>query len=154
MIHGIHHTAISSQDIERSLRFYRDALGFKEVFNFGWETGTKQLDDITGLSDSSARVVMLKAGNACLELFEFATPQPKPAETARPVCDHGITHLCLQVSDIDAEYERLKKSGMEFHCPPQTVGDSLRATYGRDPDGNVVELLEVTGDNEMSIVAA
>jgi 4-hydroxyphenylpyruvate dioxygenase-like putative hemolysin len=117
-------------------------------------TSAGKPDDITGLSDSSARVVMLKAGNACLELFEFATPQPKPAETARPVCDHGITHLCLQVSDIDAEYERLKKTGMEFHCPPQTVGDSLRATYGRDPDGNVVELLEVTGDNEMSIVAA
>jgi catechol 2,3-dioxygenase-like lactoylglutathione lyase family enzyme len=154
MIHGIHHTAISSADIERSLRFYRDLLGFEEVFKLNWEVGTKTLDDITGLTDSSARVVMLKAGNACVELFEFETPTPKQAAERRPVCDHGITHLCLQVSDIDGEYERLKAAGMVFHCPPQAVGDSLRATYGRDPDGNVVELLEVIGDSELSVVAA
>jgi hypothetical protein len=34
---------------------------------------------------------------------------------------------------------------MRFHCPPIDVGPprTLRATYGRDPDGNVVELVEV-----------
>jgi len=154
MIHGIHHTAISSSNIERSLAFYRDLLGFTEVFNFDWEVGTKQLDDITGLSDSSARVVMLKAGNACIELFEFHSPDPKTMTAKRPVCDHGITHLCLQVSGIDAEYERLSDAGMEFHCPPQSVGDSLRATYGRDPDGNVIELLEETVASEMSLISA
>ncbi len=154
MIHGIHHTAISSSDIERSLHFYRDLLGFEEMFKLNWEVGDKTLDDITGLTDSSARVVMLKAANACVELFEYATPAPKPADDRRPVCDHGITHLCLQVSDIEGEYNRLKAAGMVFHCPPQSVGDSLRVTYGRDPDGNVVELLEVIGDSEMSVVAA
>ncbi|HJP36347.1 MAG TPA: VOC family protein, partial [Gammaproteobacteria bacterium] len=76
------------------------------------------------------------------------------AEARRPVCDHGITHLCLQVSDIDAEYERLKAAGMVFHCPPQAVGDAIHATYGRDPDGNVVELLEISGASDMSIIAA
>jgi hypothetical protein len=30
---------------------------------------------------------------------------------------------------------------MRFHCPPQNLGES-RVTYGRDPDGNVIELLE------------
>lgn len=154
MIHGIHHTAISTSDIERSLRFYRDLLGFEEMFKLNWEVGDKTLDDITGLTDSSARVVMLKAANACVELFEYATPAPRPAEERRPVCDHGITHLCLQVSDIDGEYARLTAAGMVFHCPPQSVGDSLRVTYGRDPDGNVVELLEVIGESEMSVVAA
>ena len=121
MIHGIHHTAISSGDIERSLHFYRDLLGFEEVFKLNWEVGTKTLDDITGLTDSSARVVMLKAGNACVELFEYATPAPKLAEDRRPVCDHGITHLCLQVSDIDGEYERLKAAGICLQCSVSKV---------------------------------
>lgn len=146
MIQGIHHTAISTGDIERSLRFYRDLLGFTEVFSSTWEVGTETVDRIVGLKDSSARVVMLRAGNACVELFQYATPHPKPSEANRPVCDHGITHLCLQVTDIDAEYERLKAAGVRFHCPPQAGGRSLRVTYGRDPDGNVVELLEVTED--------
>jgi hypothetical protein len=32
---------------------------------------------------------------------------------------------------------------MTFHCPPQDLGDGIRTTYGRDPDGNVIELQEV-----------
>ena len=86
---------------------------------------------------------MLRAGNACVELFQYETPRPKPGDPNRPVSDHGITHLCLQVQDIDAEYQRLKTAGMVFHCPPQDRS-GLRVTYGRDPDGNVIELLEVT----------
>ncbi|MBI4596544.1 MAG: VOC family protein [Candidatus Tectomicrobia bacterium] len=147
MIQGIHHTAISTGDIERSLRFYRDLLGFETVFSFDWKVGTERLDKITGLKDTSARVVMLKTGNACVELFEYKTPKPKPGDAMRPVCDHGITHICLEVTDIEGEYERLKAAGMVFHCPPQGSERGLRATYGRDPDGNVVELLEV-GDSE------
>ena len=154
MILGIHHTAISTSDIERSLQFYRDLLGFKEVFSSKWDIGTEVTDKIVGLKDSSARVVMLRAGNACVELFQYATPEPKPGNMNRPVCDHGITHLCLQVADIDAEYTRLKAAGMRFHCPPQDVG-GLRATYGRDPDGNVVELLEVKDQSsDMNVRAA
>ena len=143
MIQGIHHTAISTEDLERSLRFYRDLLGFEEIFSSAWEVGAEVADRITGLQDSSARLVMLKAGNACLELFQYARPKPKLGEPMRPVCDHGITHICLNVTDIEAEYERLKAAGMPFHCPPQEVEGGIRATYGRDPDGNVVELLEV-----------
>jgi catechol 2,3-dioxygenase-like lactoylglutathione lyase family enzyme len=153
MIHGIHHTAISTGDMERALRFYRDLLGFTEVFSSTWEVGTEEVDRIVGLQNSSARVVMLKAGNACIELFQYETPRPKPNEANRPVCDHGITHLCLQVTDIDAEYARLKAAGMVFHCPPQARG-GLRVTYGRDPDGNVVELLEVTDRESMPMVRA
>ncbi len=153
MIHGIHHTAISTGDIERALRFYRDLLGFTEVFSSAWEVGTEEVDRIVGLQNSSARVVMLKAGNACVELFQYETPRPKPSEANRPVSDHGITHLCLQVTDIAAEYARLKAAGMVFHCPPQTRS-GLRVTYGRDPDGNVVELLEVTDRESMPVVQA
>ena len=29
---------------------------------------------------------------------------------------------------------------MRFHCAPQDLGAGVRTTYGRDPDGNVVEL--------------
>jgi len=47
------------------------------------------------------------------------------------------------VTDLDAEYARLKAAGMTFHCPPQSIGMDVRTTYGRDPDGNVIELQEV-----------
>jgi catechol 2,3-dioxygenase-like lactoylglutathione lyase family enzyme len=142
MIRGIHHTAISTADLERSVRFYRDLLGFEQILTSEWNRGAKTADKITGLQDSAARLVMLKAGNACIEIFQYSSPHARPGDPQRPACDHGITHLCLDVRDIEAEYERLKAAGMVFHCPPQNMG-GVSATYGRDPDGNIVELLEV-----------
>lgn len=146
MIRGIHHTAISTKDMDRALRFYRDLLGFEVVMEFDWPTGTEFADSITGLKDSAARAAMLKAGNAHIEIFEYSSPVPKEGDPGRPVCDHGITHFCVDVVDIEAEYERLKAAGMIFHCPPLDLG-AAKATYGRDPDGNVVELQEVLDEN-------
>jgi catechol 2,3-dioxygenase-like lactoylglutathione lyase family enzyme len=153
MIHGINHVAISTPDIERLAAFYRDQLGFTQVFTYDWQIGHAVLDSITGLTDSAARIVMLKCGNACIELFEYGNPAPKPGDARRPVCDHGITHVCLEVSDIAAEYARLCAAGMVFHCPPQTIGGGIWATYGRDPDGNVIELLEVPQASALAVVA-
>ncbi len=143
MIRGIHHTAISTGNLERALAFYRDLLGFRVLFEFAWPQGTAVADAITGLQQSSARAVMLHAGNAVIELFQYETPTPRPGDPQRPVADHGITHICLDVTDLDAEYARLTAAGMRFHCPPQDIGMDLRTTYGRDPDGNVIELQEV-----------
>ena len=76
------------------------------------------------------------------ELFECQQPSPKHGDPKRPVSDHGITHFCIEVSDIDSEYQRLSAAGVPFHCPPLNFG-TAKATYGRDPDGNVFELLEM-----------
>ena len=64
------------------------------------------------------------------------------------MCDHGITHLCLDVNNVEAEYEPLRDAGMRFHCEPQDLGFGVNTTYGRDPDGNVVELQELTPAGE------
>jgi catechol 2,3-dioxygenase-like lactoylglutathione lyase family enzyme len=151
MIRGIHHTAISTGDLERALGFYRDLLGFEVVLEFAWPKGTEPADQITGLDSSAAKVAMLRAGNAFVELFEYEAPRPAPVDPTRPVCDHGITHIALDVRDIHAEYEPLSAAGMRFHCPPLDMGD-IKATYGRDPDGNVVELQEIlTEESPMAL---
>ena len=86
---------------------------------------------------------MLKKGDTHLELFEYSSPAPRPLDSARRVCDHGYTHICLEVDDVVSEYERLKDAGMTFHGAPPDAQGRLRAIYGRDPDGNVLELLEI-----------
>lgn len=142
MIRGIHHTAISTRDLERSLAFYRDLLGFEPVLDFSWPEGTTDMNRTHRLEQTSGRVVLLKAGNAMIELFEYATPAPRPLDPDRRLCDHGLTHLCIDVDDLDAEYARLSAAGVEFHCAPVDYG-TVKCTYGRDPDGNVLELQEV-----------
>ena len=152
MIRGIHHVAISTSDLARSIAFYRDLFGFEVVAEFGWPVGSELSDRIMGLEGTSGRAAVLRGSNAMLEIFEFASPTPSPADPRRPVCDHGLTHICLEVRDIAAEYERLRGSGMAFHCPPQDIMGGQRATYGRDPDGNVIELLEITDpDHPMAL---
>ena len=77
MIRGIHHTAISTGDLDRALEFYRDLLGFEVAMEFEWPKGTEFADSITGLRDSAARTAMLKAGNMMIEIFEYSSPAAK-----------------------------------------------------------------------------
>ncbi len=142
MITGIHHASITTPNLERAIAFYSGLLGMEVVVRWDWKAGNTQADNIYGLKDTAVNMAMLKAGNAFLELFEFETPSGKPNETKRPVCDAGVTHVCLTVKDIHAEYERLRAAGVVFNCPPQSMPGVLIATYARDPDGNILELLE------------
>jgi len=139
---AMHHTAISTFDMDRLIKFYCDLLGFEVESEFEWPVGLEVSDKIVGLKDSASKVAMLKLGDFRLELFQYSSPEPKPGDPNRPVCDHGVTHLAFTVEDIQAEYDRLVKAGMSFHCPPQNIGAIV--TYGRDPDGNVLELMQIT----------
>jgi catechol 2,3-dioxygenase-like lactoylglutathione lyase family enzyme len=95
---------------------------------------------------TSARVCHLALENLLIELFQFGDCAPKPQDPARPVIDHGITHICLAVTGLDEEYARLSAAGMRFHSPPTDVGvPGVRTVYGRDPFGNVIELEEALG---------
>ncbi|MFN3230667.1 MAG: VOC family protein [Alphaproteobacteria bacterium] len=142
MIVGIHHTAISVPDMDAAFAFYCDVLGFEKLSDGGWEPGNPVTDAIVGLRDSAARGAMLKGPNAYIELFEYKQPAGAKKDPNHSVADHGYTHFCLQVTDINAEYERLMEGGMTFHCPPQDMGATW-ATYGRDPFGNVIEIYEI-----------
>ena len=92
---------------------------------------------------SAAEAVMLKLGDTFLEVFQFNSPEPQKQAGNRPVNNHGITHICLEVTDIQGKYERLLAAGVSFNCPPQHQ-DGSSMVYGRDPDGNIFELIEVT----------
>lgn len=143
MPQNFHHVAISTPDFERALTFYRDVIGLEPVSEASWLAGTGKINLVMGLADTAARTVMLRGGNLCIELFQFELPlQPEPSIDLRPVHQYGITHFCLDVKDIEQVYQRLLTAGVRFHAPPQDFGE-VRATYARDPDGNVFEIQEI-----------
>ena len=139
MIKGLHHAGLSVKDLDRSIQFYC-LLGMELLRRGVWEGGP--MDPITELTGTRGRSAMLSVGAQHLELFEFAAPTGRPADPARPVCDHGITHFCIEVADVESEYRRLAVAGVRFHCAPQEF-KGAKATYARDPDGNVVELVQL-----------
>jgi catechol 2,3-dioxygenase-like lactoylglutathione lyase family enzyme len=144
MIQCLNHVGISVANLERALAFYRDLLGLEVLVHRPF--AGRHYEMILGLEGASGRVAFLKSrlGGLQIELFEFERPTAKPGDPHRPVCDHGITHFCLEVKGIEGEYERLKTAGVVFHCPPLEYAGQVKVTYGRDPDGNVFELLEMT----------
>ncbi len=140
MIRGVHHLAVSTPDLDRFVSTYQSWFGFERCGGGGWEPGNERIDTMVGLRDSGARYEMIRLGSLYIEVFEYHAPVSK---AVRPrMCDHGITHFCLYSDDVFADYERLKGLGMTFNGPPGGTA-ATRATYGRDCDGNIVELLQI-----------
>lgn len=144
MIHAIDHTAISVPDVGKAIEFYTEVLGFELESESGWPQGAKRVDALVGLPDSSSKVAMVRLGGTRIEIFQYASPTPKERDPGFRVCDHGITHFCLRVSEIEDEYARLSAAGVEFNAAPVDLGTSI-CCYGRDPFGNVIELLQPKG---------
>ena len=144
MILGVHHIAITTPDLDRLSQFYMEAFGFEEVSRGAWRAGNDKNDAIVGLTDSAARMMFLRASNVLIEMFQYQSPVGKANEPDRPVNDAGYTHFCLSVTDIEQEIRRLEGLGMKFHAPvrPREADYPWQAMYGRDPDGNIVELME------------
>ncbi len=142
MIRGLHRTVISTPDLDRALGFYRDLLGLKVLTKGSWNGNWESADQLTNHQGSAALWVMLSAGNTNLEIVQYDSPVPTPLDPHTPVVDHGIARICFEVTNIHQMYEDLVAAGVHFDCPLQYQDDLGVTTYARDPDGNVVELVE------------
>jgi glyoxylase I family protein len=143
MIRGCHHIGINTSDLDRLADFYARAFGFRPAMDqaISWRDNAI-IDRTTGVHGSVARMLMMEAGNLYLELLEYSAPSPRSAAPLAPN-DRGYTHLAIDVIGIEEEMERLAALGMVFLSQePMTFG-RLRAVYGRDPDGNLIELIEL-----------
>jgi glyoxylase I family protein len=139
MIRGIHHVAVHVRDLDRMLRFYQEAFGFELVGEpFAWEK-SEFIDRIVDVPGSAARGAMLRAGSCYMELFQYSAPAPSSTQPLKPY-DKGYTHFCVDVTDIEQEYERLRGLGMSFSQPAPIDVGHVKSIYGRDPEGNLVEI--------------
>lgn len=140
---GIHHVGISTPDLDRLATFYCDLFGFVEVERLAWEGGTVEVDALMALEGSAGVTALLRLGSTHLELFEFSQPGHHALQEDRPVSHAGFNQICIATNDVAAAYSRLKEAGMRFHGPPTDLGDGRPIAYGRDPDGNVVEIWQI-----------
>jgi catechol 2,3-dioxygenase-like lactoylglutathione lyase family enzyme len=145
MLEDAHHTGLTVSDIERSIAFYRDALGMTLVARQVGEA--PYLATITGFPGVRLQMAFLKATPTSahvLELLEYTSHpgEATPRETNRP----ANAHFCLRVTGIQALYERLAGQGVRFISPPTAITHGVNAgavgCYLRDPDGFTVELIQ------------
>jgi catechol 2,3-dioxygenase-like lactoylglutathione lyase family enzyme len=138
------------RDMDRMVRFYREAFGFEAVDDgFAWED-TPMMDHIVDVPNSAARGVMLRAGTCYLELFQYSAPEPEITRPLRPY-DRGYTHFCIDVTEIEADMAHLKRCGMRFNDRDFVDVGHVKTLYGYDPEGNVIEVQQCAPANGFTL---
>jgi glyoxylase I family protein len=153
VIKSVFHINVNCTDFDRSLEFYR-LLGFDIVFDVGTAEGGDYLRGLAMPLDSKNRAAILSLDPsepkvARLDLIEWIRPEPTGQATHRPpsgdLARTGIGRLSLFTRGIDEEYQRLRDAGVEFISEPVSMaGGGFRFCCCYDPDGAVIELVEMT----------
>ncbi len=141
-----HHPGIRVSDIERSAQFYIDALGGHwqtKPFVIGGEEGEFVMG---GLKGASFKVCHIGFDEGTIELFEFLEPVHSVPEL-RPA-EHGIIHYAFQVDNVPEALERVEANGGKRYWPEiRDMPLDFQVIYVNDPDGHVLELIDVSIDD-------
>ncbi len=126
---GIGHIAIRVKDIDRTLDFYRDRLGFQEMFRLE--------------RDGKLWLMYLRITDTqYIELFPEAEGDRAPGRQA-----NGLNHICLEVASLDGVLDELAKAGVPIAREKQLGADGNLQAWIEDPDGNRIELMQMAKGN-------
>lgn len=120
MIQGIEHTAIASLD--------PDSLA-------GWYV--KTLDFVVEDHNVATRNFFIRSPDGSRIEVIWATQGTGVAEMK----DSGMRHMAMITNDFDADFARLKAAGAPLLTEPEVRGGN-RVVFFRDPDGNILHLIQ------------
>ncbi|RLD52311.1 MAG: VOC family protein [Bacteroidetes bacterium] len=161
---GVFGAIIGVSDIEKSIRFYSDVLGYdtieyheSDVFKdfSGIKRGDKKFDRVL-LSHSKPREGAFSKllGSSQIELIKVYNAEPKKIYEDRFWGDPGFIQICFDVRNMKAFKEHCNKTGFPFTVDSNPeiyksggkifdMGEaSGHFTYTEDPDGTLIELVE------------
>jgi catechol 2,3-dioxygenase-like lactoylglutathione lyase family enzyme len=139
------HIGIGVTDLARSLRFYRDLLGFR--WEHELEVAGEPSDTLLRLRGVELKAVYLQRDGVRIELLHFTSP-PVPAPRPRPMHEPGLTHLSFRVADMDATLAALRAAGERVLEETVIRFPEFGSAAGFivDPDGQLIELVQAPGD--------
>ena len=140
---SVRHVGITVSNLDRSIKFYRDILGFSITRKME-ETG-QHIDNFSGLEDVRVTTVKMSAEDASMiELLYYEShPEENDDNLSKSITKIGCSHFALTVPDLPLLYEKLVKNQAVLMCEPQYSPDGrVRLTFCRDPDGTLIELVE------------
>ncbi len=150
MILAIDHLNIVVADLDRSVKFYTEVLGFRKTHDVYMEG--EWIEAIIGLRGVKGLVafVELPGGGPRIELLEYRAPAGIALPENSRANTRGLRHIALRVDDIGAMTEKLRAAGVKLFSEPVRVpagvvkfaaGDKS-LLYFLDPDGVILELSE------------
>lgn len=146
LVSAVESVTIVVSDLDRSIGFYRDVLGFAVVSTA--EHSGDELEQATGVFASRTLVATLLLGDERIELVQFLAPEGRQVPADSRSNDHWFQHIAIVVSDLDAAYAHLRAHKVRHASSgPQTLPDTIPAASGisafyfKDPDGHVLEVI-------------
>jgi lactoylglutathione lyase len=134
LITDVGHAAYRVYDVDTSLAFYKK-LGIDESFRLNHDDGSLML------------IYLHVAGDRFLEMFPNG-PEPDPNRT------HSFAHLCLLVDDLQGTVDTLRDQGVTIEWEPKLGLDNNLQAWIRDPDGNAIELMQLSEESPQRKVAS
>lgn len=127
---GIGHVAFNVADMEKSIRYYCDGLGFTHAFSLKDESGAPWIE------------YLHIGGGQFIELF-YTKPGFENTNT-------GYSHLCLQVEDCAQACREFEARGVLITSGPMQGSDHNMQAWTEDPDGNRIEIMQISPDSPQS----
>lgn len=139
-VRSFSHVAITVADFNRSVQFYADVFG-APVIAVG-DSPHARVRGFFGVDapNPTCRIGWVRVpGGTIIEIFQFQPNQP-PIDTVWNRV--GITHFSFDVDDTDAWHRYLVELGVEIVAPPEQSPHGHTFFFVRDPDGNLIELID------------
>lgn len=127
----IAHVALKVRDLDKSLDFYVNKLGFAEMMRLPKPDG----------SPGVWLVYLRITDDQYLELFPDGQGDRAPDRDAT-----AINHICLGVADLDATLAQLERVGIPLSAQKKMAADLNWQAWIEDPDGNRIELMQMMPD--------
>jgi catechol 2,3-dioxygenase-like lactoylglutathione lyase family enzyme len=132
-----HHTGITVSDLDRAVAFYRDVLGLDLLDRF--TVSGEAFATAVGVDGATGSFAHLDAGGIRVELVEY-DPDGESLPAGR-INRPGTAHLGFAVDDLDA-FAAALPDDVATLSDPRTTASGTRILFARDPEGNLVEVLE------------
>jgi catechol 2,3-dioxygenase-like lactoylglutathione lyase family enzyme len=127
-------TSVSIDDYDKALKFYTGMMGFVLKRDIPLGDGARWIT-----------VVSPDEPNGTELLLEPNASYPAMKALKEALVKDGIPFTAFEVSDIQGEYERMKKLGVEFTMEPTNMGPTNVAILN-DTCGNLIQIYQVTGE--------
>jgi lactoylglutathione lyase len=124
VITDLGHPAFAAHDVDETIGFYK-MLGIEEAFRLHNDDGSLML------------VYLHVSGDRFIEVFPGGPP-PDPDRT------QSFMHICLLTDDLHADVEHLRENGAPIDREPTVGRDGNWQAWTRDPDGNEIELMQLS----------
>ena len=137
---------ITVKDMDRSLKFYTEVLGFHKVSEA--DISGEAYEKLHGLFGLHMRIARLQLGDEFIELTDYLTTGGRSIPEDQRSNDLFFQHIAIVVSDMEKAFERVKKFNVEYvSTAPQTLpksipaAEGIKAFYFHDPDNHNLELI-------------